>query len=153
MKSPISFTRTVRSITQGDQFRLIRYFVAGVSVSLGYTLTIIALVDWGPALNPELANVVSFLLWTVASYLAHRGFTFRFEGAYGDSAFRFIVVSAVKLLASMAVMVLITRYYESSYLVGILLNWVVLPLISYVVMKVWVFQQTFSAKLVGSRRG
>ena len=59
----------------------------------------------------------------------------------------------MKLLASMAVMDLITRYYESSYLVGILLNWVVLPLISYVVMKVWVFQQTFSAKLVGSGRG
>jgi hypothetical protein len=38
-------------------------------------------------------------------------------------------------------------------LVGILLNWVVLPLISYAVMKMWVFQQTFSAKLVGSRRG
>src|SRR5262249_62242725 len=137
MKRPISFTRTVRSITQGDQFRLILYFVAGISVSLGYTLTIIALVDWGPALNPEVANVVSFLLWTVASYLAHRGFTFRFDGAYGDSAFRFIVVSAVKLLASMAVLGFVNRYYEKSCLVGIFVELVVLPLILYSGLKVW----------------
>ena len=142
-----------REVMWSDQFRLIRYLVAGVAVSLGYSFTIVAPVDWATLLGPEAANVISLILWTIISYLVHREFTFRFDGAYSGSVPRFIFVFVVKLLASVAVIAVITRYYQSSYLVGILLNWVVMPLISYVVMKVWVFKQTFSAKLVGSHRG
>jgi hypothetical protein len=52
---------------------------------------------------------------------------------------RFIFMFVLKLLASVAVIAFITRYYQSSYLIGVVLNWVVLPLISYVAMKLWVF--------------
>jgi hypothetical protein len=81
----------------------------------------------------------------IISYVVHREFTFRFDGAYGGSAARFSFIFLLKLLASVAVIAVMTRYYQSSYLVGVLLNWVVMPLISYVAMKLWVFQRALSA--------
>jgi hypothetical protein len=35
-------------------------------------------------------------------------------------------------------MALITRVHEDSYLIRIALNWIALPLVAYVAMKVWV---------------
>jgi len=134
--------RLVDSITRSDRFRLMRYFVAGVAVSLGYTFTIMALVDWLRFVSAEAANVISLILWTIISYIVHREFTFRFDGGYSGSAARFIFVFMLKLLASVVVIALTTRYYQSSYLIGVLVNWVVLPLISYVAMKLWVFERS-----------
>ena len=136
--------RLVHRVTRSDQFRLIRYFFAGVAISLGYTVTIIALVDW--LVSPEVANVVSLILWTIISYFVHREFTFRYDGAYFGSTARFVFVFVIKLLASVAVIAFITRYYQSSYLIGVMLNWVVLPLISYVAMKLWVFERALFKK-------
>jgi putative flippase GtrA len=136
--------RLASMVVRSDHFRLIRYLVAGVAVSLGYTLTVIVLVDRAAVFGPEAANVVSLILWTIISYLVHREFTFRFDGAYRGSMGRFIFIFILKLLASVAVIALTTRYYKSSYLIGVVLNWVVLPLISYVAMKFWVFQRALS---------
>jgi putative flippase GtrA len=124
-----------------DEFRPMRYLFAGIAVSLGYTLTIVALVDWSALLSPEAANIASLVLWTAISYIIHREFTFRFDGAYGDSTKRFIFIFILKLLASVAMISVMTRHYQSSYLIGVFLNWVMLPLVSYVAMKLWVFQR------------
>ena len=138
--------RLVDRVTRSDRFSLIRYFFAGVAVSLGYTFTIVALVDWLNFVSAEVANVVSLILWTITSYVVHREFTFRFDGAYGGSAARFIFVFVLKLIASVAVIALISRYYQSSYLIGVLVNWVVLPLISYVALKLWVFEGALTVR-------
>jgi putative flippase GtrA len=129
------------AITRSDQFSLIRYAFAGVAVSLGYTFTIVALVEWWGVMRAEAANAVSLILWTIISYVVHREFTFRFDGRFSDSAVRFVFVFVLKLVASVAVIALITRYYQGSYLIGVLVNWVVLPLISYIAMKLWVFER------------
>jgi len=122
-----------------DQFRLVRYFLAGTAVSIGYTLTIVALVDGFGAASPETASAFSLVFWSVPSYLAHRSFTFRFAGGIGGSAARFLFVLVLKLLVSVGLMALITRVYGDSYLIGIALNWIALPLVAYVAMKAWVF--------------
>jgi putative flippase GtrA len=140
------FVRLAGVVTRSDKFRLIRYAFAGVAVSLGYTFTIVALVEWWGLMRAEAANAVSLTLWTIISYFVHREFTFRFDGRYGDSAARFVFVFVLKLLASVAIIALITRYYQSSYLIGVLLNWVVLPLISYITLKLWVFERTLSQR-------
>lgn len=134
MTNPSSFIRLVDAVTRSDQFRFIRYSFAGVAVSVGYTFTIVALVDW-PHISAEGANVVSLVLWTMISYVVHREFTFRFDGGFGNSAARFIFVFVLKLIASVAVIAIISRYYQSSYLVGVAVNWLVLPFISYLAMK------------------
>lgn len=130
------FGRAVRS----DRLRLIRYLVAGVAISLGYTITIVALVDWLSLVNAEVANVISLILWTIISYRVHRQFTFRFDGAYGKSMARFIFIFGLKMVASIAVIAFVTRNSQNPYLIGVVANWIVLPLVSYVGMKLWVFR-------------
>jgi putative flippase GtrA len=145
----------VGKIARSDQLRLTRYFVAGVGVSIGYTLTVVALVHWLSFVSAEVANAASLILWTIISYVVHREWTFRFDGGYGRSAARFIFIFVAKLVASIAVIALITRYYQSSYLIGVVVNWVVLPLISYVGMKLWVFRPHVSSaelRAAGNRR-
>jgi len=137
---------TIRS----DRFRLVRYGIAGTAVSLGYTFTMVALVSWWGILGPQAANVVSLILWTIISYVAHRQFTFRFAGEYAGSAARFIFVSLLKLGASIVVIAAIARYYESSYLIGVMVNWIILPIVSYIALKCWAFQLGSRIDDVGS---
>jgi len=141
--------RLIDPATRSDRFQLVRYFIAGVAVSLGYTFTIVTLVSWLGVIGPDAANIVSLILWTIISYVVHRQFTFKFDGGYGGSAARFIFVFLLKLGASIVVVASITRYDQSFYLIGVIVNWVVLPLVSYVALKIWVFERRFakSAKL------
>lgn len=136
--------RLIDMATRSDRFQLARYFFAGVAVSLGYTFTIVALVSWLGVMGPNAANIVSLIVWTIISYVVHRQFTFRFDGGYGGSTARFIFVSLLKLGVSIAVIASITRYDQSSYLIGVIVNWVVLPLVSYIALKIWVFRQRFA---------
>jgi putative flippase GtrA len=135
----ILIIRLVDKVMRGDRFRLIRYFVAGIAVSLGYTFTIIVLVDWLAFVGAEAANAISLMIWTLISYVVHREFTFRFDGSHGGTVARFVFVFTLKFVASVIVIALVTRHYQGSYLVGVALNWVVLPLVSYFAMKLWVF--------------
>lgn len=148
MQKPIIIDRLVDTVRRDDRLRLFRYFVAGTAISLGYTFTIIALVDWLGFVTAEIANVISLVLWTIVSYVIHREFTFRFDGEYGGSAARFIFVFAAKLIASIGCIAIITRYYQSSYLIGVIVNWVVLPMISYLALKLWVFQSVLKTSRI-----
>ena len=139
-KSPFVI-RLVDAVRVSSRFRLARYLIAGVVVSIGYTVTIVALVSWLAWAGPEAANVISLILWTIVSYFVHRDFTFRYKGAYSDSLVRFIFVFALKLVASLLVIAGITKYAEGPYLIGVVVNWLVLPMVSYVALKLWVFQQ------------
>jgi len=75
-KSPFAI-RLIDAIGQSSRFSLARYLIAGVAVSIGYTVTIVALVSWFAWTGPEAANVISLILWTIVSYFVHRDFTFR----------------------------------------------------------------------------
>jgi len=139
-KSPFGI-RLIDAVRLSSRLRLARYLIAGVAVSIGYTVTIVALVSWLAWAGPEAANVISLTLWTIVSYFVHRDFTFRYKGAYADSLVRFIFVFTLKLIASLFVIAWITKYAEASYLIGVVVNWLVLPIISYVALNLWVFQQ------------
>jgi len=136
--------RLIRTTAGGDRFQLVRYLIAGTTVSLGYSFTIVALASWLRLLGAEAANVVSLFVWTIVSYIAHREFTFGFDGGYSRTAARFVFIFLLKLGASAAVIAAVTGYYKDSYLIGVIANWVVLPLVSYAALKFWVFQQGFA---------
>src|SRR5258707_5879609 len=71
------FSSIVYSLWSDERFQLLRYAVAGVGVSLGYTLNVFLLVDVLSAVSPTVASALSFVIWTPASYFVHRDFTFR----------------------------------------------------------------------------
>jgi len=72
-KSPFAI-RLIDAFGQSSRFSLACYLIAGVAVSIGYT---VALVSWFAWTGPEAANVISLILWTIVSYFVHRDFTFR----------------------------------------------------------------------------
>ena len=137
---PIALRRLIGRFRTGNEFRLLRYIVSGVAVSTGYTVTVLALVDLLHWLNPVAASTVSFIVWTPVSYAVHRDFTFRFRGHEWAAAAKFIVTFVARLLASAYVVYVATAQFELHYLVGVLLNWIVLPLVNYLALSLWVFR-------------
>jgi putative flippase GtrA len=123
------------------QLRLFRYFIAGVAVSSGYTLTVVVLVDGLHLLQPTAASVTSFVLWTPASYVLQRDFTFNYSGPNASALAKYGVSFLARMFVSGLAVHLATHYFFLHYLFGVFINWLVLPLINYVVLTAWVFRQ------------
>jgi putative flippase GtrA len=128
-----------------DIFQVLRYFGAGLLVSLGYTITVVLMVEVFGWSNPSIANAVSFILWTPVSYFAHKMFTFRDSQNTAESAVKFFVIFLAKLATSVLVIEATTRFLSHHYFVGLLLNWVVIPLVTFVLLKFWVFDSKTKA--------
>lgn len=137
----VNTTSLLRHLTEmSDPATLARYFIAGVVVSLGYTLTVVIMIEWLGWHDPVTANAVSLCLWTPLSYIAHRDFTFRFDGASGASALKFALTFTAKLLVSALVVSLATEILGIHYIFGVLANWIAIPLATYLILKLWVFR-------------
>lgn len=136
-----AFSKTGATITPSEVRKIFRYFAGGFAVSMGYTFTVVLLMEVLHWQSATLASTVSFLIWTPASYLTHRRFTFGFKGAYEESAFKFGVTFLGKLLTSIAVVALLTDWLHLSYIYGVLANWIAIPLVTYVVLRIWVFNE------------
>jgi putative flippase GtrA len=122
------------------RLKLLRYAFSGVAISLGYTITVVLFVDVWSWMMPALASAASFLIWTPVSYFVHRNFTFLFAGGQATAIAKFTPTFFTRLAASAYTVHLATETFGSSYLFGVLANWIVLPLISYVAMDFWVFR-------------
>lgn len=122
------------------RLRLCRYAAIGVVISLGYTLNVIFFVEVVKWKQPALASAVCFVIWTPISYWAHRDFTFLFAGPRLSSAAKFTVTFLGRLAASAYTVYAANTVLGMHYLVGVLANWIVLPLLSYLVLKLWVFR-------------
>jgi putative flippase GtrA len=121
------------------ELKLLRYIVSGVAISTGYTVTVLLLVGTLQVMGPVAASTLSFIVWTPISYAVHRDFTFRYEGAQVAAAIKFLVTFVARLIASAYVVHFSTNVMGWSYLVGVFGNWVILPIINYLVLTLWVF--------------
>ena len=108
-------------------------------VSLGFTITVVVMVEVLGWPWPAVATAVSFTLWTPVSYLVHKAFTFRNSSAHTETVVKFFLTFLTKLVASVMVVEATVHVLHLHYLVGLLLNWVVLPLITFALLKFWVF--------------
>jgi putative flippase GtrA len=132
--------------SDAERFKLLRYVVSGVAISTGYTITVLLLVSTFQVMGPVGASTLSFITWTPLSYVVHRDFSFRYNGAQVAAAMKFLVTFAVRLIASAYVVHFSTQVMGWSYLVGVFANWVVLPIINYLVLSLWVFALPLSAE-------
>jgi putative flippase GtrA len=122
------------------RFKIVRYALFGSAVSIGYTLSVVVFVELLGWRNPEFASALSFVIWTPISYIGHRDFTFLFTGHHARSAVKFAAAFIARLAAS-AYTVHIATMLGMHYLTGVIANWVVLPLISYLILDLWVFRR------------
>jgi putative flippase GtrA len=117
-----------------------RYALVGVSVSILYSLTVIALVDGLGVTRPTYASVVAFLAVSPVSYVMQGRFAFRDAARDPSQPFRFAVMAASSFAAATAAMYLVTETLAWSYLVGIFINWIVIPVVNLFINLVWVFR-------------
>jgi putative flippase GtrA len=122
------------------RLKLVRYALSGIAVSTGYTLTVLLLVEDLGWRSPSQASAASFLMWTPISYIAQRDFTFLYRGRRLAALVKFLVAFLARFGASMYTVYLATAVLGLPYLAGVMANWVVLPLIAYVIMDLWVFR-------------
>jgi len=137
--------RALRYFVHGEQLRLMRYLVSGVAISTAYTVTVLLLVSTFQVMGPVPASTLSFLIWTPISYAVHRDFTFRYEGSQQAAVVKFLITFVARLGASAYVVYFSTQVMGWNYLVGVFGNWVVLPLINYIVLTLWVFAMPTSS--------
>lgn len=120
-------------------FKIARHAIFGSAISIGYTINVVVFVELLRWPSPELASALSFIIWTPISYVVHRDLTFLVAGHRLASFLRFLAAFVVRLVAS-AYTVHLAAIFGLNYMVGVIANWTVLPLISYFILDLWVFR-------------
>jgi hypothetical protein len=124
--------------------RILRYGVAGLSVSVSYTLLVVFLVHEFPTLGPTANAAIAFLIVQPLGLLLHGTITYPETGmARGHLpriGVRFIVTNAVGFMISIGGMGLVTLQLHESYLWGIALSWAIIPAINFLIYLFWVFK-------------
>ncbi|MBA1204478.1 GtrA family protein [Pseudomonas capeferrum] len=116
--------------------QFIRFALVGVANTLAHALVVVALME---ALSPPaaVANGVAFVFANLMSYTLNSRFTFRMPMSFAGYR-RFLLVS----LVSLALTLLITSAVEYAglhYSIGLLMVIFVVPVLNYLVMKIWAF--------------
>jgi putative flippase GtrA len=127
--------------------RVLRYGIVGLVVSIVYSLAIMLLVAQFRMRNATEASAIALAVVLPLAYFAHRHVTF-FDAAHDPfQPMRFAVTAVSSFVVAIGGMYIITGMLGRSYLIGIALNWALIPAINFLVYLLWVF------RLENRRRG
>jgi putative flippase GtrA len=120
--------------------RILRYGVVGLIVSVAYSLAVVLAVGWLPTHDPTLASGLAFAVMLPIAYLGHRYVAF-FDAARDPfQPLRFAVTTSSTFLIAVGGMYLVTEILGRSYLLGIALNWALIPAVNFLFYVFWVFR-------------
>lgn len=120
--------------------RVLRYGVVGLGISIVYSLAVVLLVDHVHMRSATWASVLAFAVMLPFAYAAHRRVTF-FDAARDTfQPARFAVTTTSSFLVSTVGMYGVTEVFGFSYLIGIALNWALVPAINFLIYFIWVFR-------------
>lgn len=115
---------------------IIRFGLVGVVNTGVHAGIVIALMEtWVPP--AYIANGIAFFFANVMSYCMNSRFTFRTPISFRGYR-RFLLVSLLSLALTLAITSLV-EYFGLQYGIGLLLVIFVIPVINYLVMKMWAF--------------
>jgi len=120
--------------------RILRYGVVGLIVSVVYSLAVVLAVGWLPSHDPTLASGLTFVVVLPIAFLAHRYVSFFDAPRDAFQPLRFAITTCSTFLISVGGMYLVTEVLGRSYLLGIALNWALIPAINFLVYLFWVFR-------------
>lgn len=127
---------------------LLRFGTVGIAATLLYIVlsSIFIFAD----IAPVIASAASYIICMFASYLGHRFLTFRSTHAPSKEFGKFVVVTLAGLLTSTCVMAAtICLGFDAS--LGVLAVVVSIPIVNFVIFKVWVFNQSLSDEVSNQR--
>jgi putative flippase GtrA len=120
--------------------RIVRYGVAGASVSILYSLAVITCMHIFAPLSPTVASVIAYFAILPLAYLAHGRFSFSDRPYDSLQPIRFTVSTTSSFIVAIGGMYWITEIAGRSYLLGIAWNWLMIPAMNLLIYMVWVFR-------------
>lgn len=118
--------------------KLFRFGLAGGLSTLFYGVCVWCLV-YLIALPPVVASIMAYLAAIPVSFILQRRFAFRSSGNARAEWPRFLLVQGSNLVASTATMYLVVNVFHANPTIGVLVTMLVIPLLSFVMMHLWVF--------------
>jgi putative flippase GtrA len=119
--------------------KLLRFAVTGAVNGLTSGAVILTLI-LGYGLSAIVATVIGYLAAVPLSFIGHRHLTFRSTGRWTPEFRRFCLTFATGLLASVLIMQASTVWAGFPPVYGVALCIVIVPLITFVILNVWVFR-------------
>lgn len=120
---------------------LLRFGFVGIAATLLYV--VLSAIFIYANIAPVIASAASYIICMFASYLGHRFLTFRSTHSSSKEFGKFAVVTFAGLLTSTCVMAATLRLGLDASL-GVLAVVVSIPIVNFVIFKVWVFNQSLS---------
>jgi putative flippase GtrA len=120
--------------------RVVRYGVSGGSVAVVFSLAVVVLVRFAPAVGPVGASMIAFCLVQPIGYVIHRSISY--PDAMGDKfdrRLRFVLTNGAGFVIATGGMAMVTGVFHESYLWGIVLNWALIPAANFMIYLCWVF--------------
>lgn len=91
------------------------------------------------SMEPVLASIPAFLTALVISFLINHHWTFVIKGAYRRYFSRYAAVSVAGLILNIAIMYATVSLLHQSYIVGLGLVIIFVPMISFLLQRYWTF--------------
>jgi putative flippase GtrA len=127
------------SLSRASLARLLRFgIVAAVSGSV-YALACAGLIVQG-GIEPKLASVYAYIVSIFVNFAGQRRFTFRSDASILPEALKFCVVHGVNIGVSWLIALVVVQWLGFHFIFGILATLLVIPLSTYVLLNLWVFQ-------------
>lgn len=117
---------------------VMRFIVVG-GVAAFVHVTIALTLAANSAWREELINIIGFLCGATVSYIGHSQYTFGVNSEHSFQVPRFAVLSALGLLTSTFITWLVCTYFDGPIILAMALVVVIIPMITFVGMKLWVF--------------
>jgi putative flippase GtrA len=118
--------------------RIARFGVTGLVSALTYALFTLVLEKTG-LVGPIVATAIGYAFAATISYLGHLHFSFAVEPNHRVYLVRFALTVVVTFAIAMACTWLFTRYWSYSFYAAIAAATVLIPIISYLCQRLWVF--------------
>ena len=125
--------RDASTIAQG-----LRFAVVGATSGLVFAAVTTLLVSL-LGVDPKLASIGGYIVSMPANFIGNRTFSFRSRGAWHGEALRFCILHLVNMAVAGGTMGAIVDMLGLHYAFGIVGAIVLVPLVNFVLMKLWVF--------------
>jgi len=120
--------------------RILRYGCVGIATSLLYSILVIVCIHVFQTISPTIVSLLAFIFAIPFSYAAHRLVTFEDRPHDAFQPLRFVVSTAMSFLVAVGGMYWITEVAGKSYLFGVMWNWLVIPVMNFILYMYWVFR-------------
>lgn len=120
---------------------LLRYVGSGILTTTCCSLGTIAFYEYTSLQDPAYSNIIATLAVQPLAYILHTRFTFSRKTGTTKSLSRFSLFAVVALVIGF-ICVRIAHTSEISFVWGLIAGWFLIPMISYLVLSLWVFSET-----------